>query len=312
MRNRASLPLDRLARFTMAFQSLDKGGKRVKVTFLGTAAATACPLVFCRCPVCRLAWRTGGPDFRRRSSALIGEDLLIDLGPDLMSSAFAFGTDVSQIRFLLQTHSHSDHFDAGHLITRLPDYATEEPLPMAVCASPETLRHMSDALAREEPGADLLAEDWQARLRLSVHPLRHGDTVLLGNRRITAVESNHDPLDGSLLYVVEEDGRTFFYATDTMRLTDRAWALFRERGFAFDAVAIDATYGPGTRGGGHLSADQAAEEIARMRMEGALRPGGRAFATHISHEGMPPHAEFERYAHAHGFEAAWDGLALEI
>ena len=25
----------------------------MKITFLGTAAATACPLVFCRCPACR-------------------------------------------------------------------------------------------------------------------------------------------------------------------------------------------------------------------------------------------------------------------
>ena len=284
----------------------------MKITFLGTAAATACPLVFCRCRVCRLAWRMGGPDLRRRSSALIGEDLLIDLGPDLMSSAFAFGTDVSKIRAVLQTHAHSDHFDAGHLITRLQDYATEDPLPLEICASPETLRHMSDALALEEPGADLLSEDWQARLRLSVRPLRHGDAFRLGNRRITAVESNHDPLDGSLIYIVEENGCAFFYATDTMKLTDRAWSLFRERGFAFDIVAIDATYGPGTRGGGHLSVDQAADEIARMRAEGVLKQGGRAFVTHISHEGMPPHAELDRYARAHGLEAAWDGLSLEI
>ena len=75
------------------------------------------------------------------------------------------------------------------------------------------------------------------------------------------MESNHDPLDGSLLYVVEEEGHALFYTT---RLTDRAWALFRKRSFAFDAVVIDAAYGPGTRGGGHLSADQVAEEIARM------------------------------------------------
>ena len=284
----------------------------MKITFLGTAAATACPLVFCRCPVCASAWKTGGRDFRRRSSALVGEDLLIDLGPDLMSSAFAFGADVSKIRYVLQTHSHSDHFDAGHLITRLPDYATAEPLPLEICASPETLRHMSDALSLEEPGADLLSKDWQDQLRLSVRPLRHGETIQLGNRRVTAVVSNHDPLDGSLLYVVEEAGRAFFYATDTMRLTERAWSLFKARGFAFDAVAIDATYGPGTRGGGHLSVDQAAEEIARMRAEGVLKENARAFVIHISHEGMPPHATLDRYARARGLEAAWDGMILEI
>ena len=125
----------------------------MRITFLGTAAATACPLVFCRCRACQSAWALGGRDMRRRSSVLIGDDLLIDLGPDLMSAAFAFGVDVSRVRWWLQTHSHSDHFDAGHLITRIADYATEATLPLEVCASPETLTHMSERLAREEWGA---------------------------------------------------------------------------------------------------------------------------------------------------------------
>ena len=284
----------------------------MKITFLGTAAATACPLVFCRCAACRAAWTKGGKDLRRRSSALIGEDLLIDLGPDLMSAAFAHGIDVSRVRFWLQTHSHSDHFDAGHLITRISEYATQGVLPLDVCASSETLKHMSERLAREEDGATLLGTEWQARLNLRAHPMRHGDAVELGGRRITAIESNHDPADGSLLYAVEEGGCAFLYATDTMHLTDAAWALFRERKLRFDAVAIDHTYGPGTPGGGHLCADEAAEEIARMRAEGVLKSGGRALATHISHEGMPLHDELSRFAAAHGYEVAWDGMTLEI
>lgn len=288
------------------------GGMRMRITFLGTAAATACPLVFCRCRVCRQAWQRGGKDMRRRSSVLIGEDLLIDLGPDVMSAAFACGVDVSRVQLLLQTHAHSDHFDAGHLITRIADYATEEPLMLTVCASPETLQHMSDRLDREEPGATLLEPGWQERMHLQVHPMRHGDVLEIGGRRITAIGSNHDPWDGSLLYAVEEGEYAFLYATDTMRLTEDAWRLFRERQLCFDAVAIDHTYGPGTPGGGHLCADEAAEEIARMRAEGVLKSGGRALATHISHEGMPLHAELTEFARSHGYEVAWDGMTLEL
>lgn len=284
----------------------------MKITFLGTAAATACPLVFCRCRACRSAWERGGRDLRRRSSVLIGDDLLIDLGPDLMSSAFAFGVDVSRVRCWLQTHSHSDHFDAGHLITRIADYATVAPLPLDVCASKETLLHMSERLAREEEGATLLTEAWQARLGLAVHPLCHGEQIVLGGRRITAVESNHDPRDGSLLWVIEEGERALFYATDTMRLTDAAWRLFQERGMRFDVVILDHTYGPGTPGGGHLCADEVAEEVARMRAEGVLKPNGRALATHISHEGMPLHAELSAFAEKHGYEVAWDGMVVEV
>lgn len=284
----------------------------MKITFLGTAAATACPLVFCRCPACRNAWQRGGKDQRRRSSVLIDDDLLIDLGPDLMSAAFSLGTDVSRIRFWLQTHSHSDHFDAGHLITRISDYATQDTLPLTLCASLETLKHMSERLAREEDGATLLTPDCQSRLNLSVHAMGHGDTVALDARRITAVESSHDPRDGSLLWVVEQNGAAFLYATDTMAFTAKAMALFRQRGFRFDAVAIDHTYGPGTPGGGHLCADEVIREIDRLRAAGCLKPDCRVLATHISHEGMPLHEELSTYAAAHNYEIAWDGLTVTI
>ena len=41
----------------------------MKITFLGTAAATACPLVFCRCATCQQAWLRGGKDKRRRKES---------------------------------------------------------------------------------------------------------------------------------------------------------------------------------------------------------------------------------------------------
>ena len=191
----------------------------MKITFLGTAAATACPLVFCRCDACRYAW---------------------------------------------------------------------------------------------QHGATLLTPDWQARLNLTVCPMRHGDHMNLGGRRVTAVRSNHDPRDGSLLWVVEQGDTAFLYATDTMAFTDEAMALFRDRAFRFDAVAIDHTYGPGTPGGGHLCADEVVREIARLRDAGCLKPGCRVLATHLSHEGMPPHEALSAFAAVHGYEVAWDGLTLEL
>ena len=246
----------------------------MKMTFLGTAAATACPLVFCRCEACRRAGKERGKDMRRRSSALVGSDMLIDLGPDVMSAAFAFGADVSRVRYLLQTHTHSDHFDAGHLVTRIAEYATRDALPLEVCASPQALEHMSEKLAREEDGATLLDSVWQKRLNVRVRAMRHGDSVVLGGRRVMAIDSDHDPSDGSLLYAVEEGDRALLYATDTPEIPERSWALLRDRKLRFDAVAIDCTYGPGTEGGGHLNADGAARAVARMRCEGILKEDG--------------------------------------
>ncbi len=282
----------------------------MKITFLGTAAATACPLVFCNCPMCAAGWKQKGKNFRRRSSVMIDDDLLIDLGPDIMPAAFEFGVDMRKIRYWMQTHAHSDHFDAGHLITRWADYASEGTEPLDLVASRETIRQMSKRLSMEEPGASLEKTEWLEKLKLRVHCVRNGDSIELGKRRITAIESAHDIPGGSLLYVISDGDKSFLYATDTVRFTERAMEILKR--FRLDAAAIDHTYGPGINGGGHLNADQAAEEIDRLRAEGILKPGGRAFATHISHEGMPPHEELAEYARERGYEIAWDGLSIEL
>jgi phosphoribosyl 1,2-cyclic phosphodiesterase len=57
------------------------------ITFLGTGAANAFPEAFCKCENCAQARMLGGPSLRKRSAALINDDLLIDLGPDIMSAS---------------------------------------------------------------------------------------------------------------------------------------------------------------------------------------------------------------------------------
>jgi len=277
----------------------------MKIMFIGTAAATACPLAFCNCAACREGRRRGGKDFRRRSSVLIDDKLLIDMGPDLMSASFDFGFDTAAIEYLLQTHSHSDHFDAGHFITRIADYATEGLTRMTVCCSEKCAVHMSEKLDREEGGATLMEEGWRERLGVSLRLMDHGDTVTLGEYEITAVESAHDTNDNSLMYIIKKGDSAFLYACDTPLLTEKAWQLIESLDFEINVAACDQTYGPDTPGGGHMYANQTADFAARLKKT-------KVYATHISHEGTPPHAELEAWTRERGYEVAYDGLTIEI
>ena len=98
----------------------------MKISVLGTSAATSMPLAFCNCTVCRQSRELGGKNIRKRSSIIINDELLIDLGPDAINACNMYGIDAGKIKYLLQTHSHSDHFDAGHFVTRWSDYATKD------------------------------------------------------------------------------------------------------------------------------------------------------------------------------------------
>ena len=48
--------------------------------FLGTAAAEGYPGIFCECDNCKEARALGGRNLRLRSSLLVNDDLLLDMG----------------------------------------------------------------------------------------------------------------------------------------------------------------------------------------------------------------------------------------
>ena len=70
----------------------------MNLTFLGTAAANAFPEAFCKCANCARARALGGPSLRKRSAALINNDLLIDLGPDIMAASHMHGCSLGEVR----------------------------------------------------------------------------------------------------------------------------------------------------------------------------------------------------------------------
>lgn len=82
----------------------------MKIRFLGTGAAD---------------WDVSAParcrNFRRFSSALIDGALLIDPGPCVFEAAETLEIDLSAVRHVVCTHSHSDHFSAETLerLTRM-------------------------------------------------------------------------------------------------------------------------------------------------------------------------------------------------
>lgn len=284
----------------------------MRLTFLGTSAANAFPEAFCHCDNCVRARAAGGHSLRKRSAALVNDDLLIDLGPDVMTACQQHGRTLMNVRHCLQTHPHSDHLDATHLLSRSREYGTLGTPLLNFYSSPQTAAWAAKMLARDfEPGS-LLDVDTQARLNVAFHTIAPFRPVHVGAYWVTAFPANHDVAMGSLLYAVQAEGRAFFYGTDTAALSEEVWAGFRQFDLRFDVVILDHTYGPEQSGDGHLSARQVIAHLDRMRTEGILRPGGRAFATHIAHEGNPPHAELSAFAVEHGYEVAFDGLTIEV
>lgn len=284
----------------------------MRLSFLGTAAANAFPESFCSCDNCRDARSEGGKSLRKRSSALINDDLLIDLGPDIMSASQIHQINLTKVKYCLQTHPHADHLDLSHLLSRSPGFGVVGAPRLHFYASTETMARANQTYRRDLSGHELHSPESLLELNLDLQVIEPMEPLEISPYRIIAFPANHAHGFGAMLYSVEYDGHCIFYATDTASLFEETWQAFHKFGLKFDVVVLDHTYGPQEDESDHLCAHQVGLHVQRMREEGVITEHGRAFATHIAHEGNPPHSELLKFAEQHGYTVAYDGLVLEL
>lgn len=280
----------------------------MKITFLGTAAATSFPLTFCRCKNCEDARRVKGKSIRKRSSLLIDDKILIDMGPDFITALNMYDKDITKISCLLQTHPHSDHFDAGHFVTRWTEYATINAPHLDIVASQKCFDKMSEMIKNNED-IDFFDAKWQKDLNISLTKLEHSQSVNFESFVITAVESLHDINQGSQLYLIEKGNKKLLYATDTVPFSNKALELLKDQ--EIDCLVLDHTYGDVLNCGGHLNKKQFIEEIEKLKHIKAISNKTKIYATHISHEGCPYHEEMEKQTNGL-YKVAYDGLEIKL
>ncbi len=280
------------------------------LTFLGTGAAQGYPDPFCRCPNCERARALRGPSIRRRAAALINDDLLLDFGPDLVASSADLGVRLANVRYVLVTHFHSDHFDTSNFLIRTREYGVADAPPLAVYGTQFTLARGSTTFARDLWAWELFTPDAAKELGIDYHPIEPFRPFDAGPYRVTAFPAAHDK--GAVVWSVEVDGRAILYATDTKSLPEDTWRGFRDQRLRFDVAVFDHTYGEVDDPRDHLTAGEVASHATRLRDEGMLTDGARVFGTHISHESAPPHPELCAIAARLGYEIAFDGLRLEM
>lgn len=280
------------------------------LTFLGTAASEGYPNAFCACQNCRAARAEGGRSLRKRSAALIDDELLIDLGPDLMAASQAHSVPLDRIRYCLQTHEHADHLDPSHLLSRSAHCGVTTAPRLDLFASRAALTKMAAALGPYAPGGSLAGQQVEAQLNLRVQAVQPGQTFEAGPYHVTAVAAAHVP--EAMLFLIERAGRRLFYGTDTGPLPEEAWQVLARDPRPIQVVVLDHTFGTRDRARGHMNADQLLEQVERMRATGLADAETRVYAHHLGHHSNPPHQALSAAAAARGYGVAYDGLRVAV
>ncbi|MBP3919956.1 MAG: hypothetical protein J6D28_00130 [Bacilli bacterium] len=278
----------------------------MKITILGTAAI-GYPLTFCNCENCTQARIHKGKSIRKRASILINDDMLVDLGPDTQTAFTMYDKNMGNIKYLLQTHIHADHYDAGLLTTRIPYMEMKNHNKLEIYAHPECLNIMSARVSQYEK-ADLISEEGSIKLNIHSNIVNCGDKINIGKYIVKAIESTHDTKHGSLLYVISENNKNLFYATDTPALTDTAFEQLKE--YRLDAIIMDHTFGDVNYSFSHLNEKLFIEQIDKMRKLGIIDNNTKIYGTHISHDGLSYHEAIEEKAISNGYHIAYDGLEI--
>lgn len=267
----------------------------MRLLFLGTAAAEAYPAVFCGCENCERARQIGGHSVRCRSSLLIDDDLLIDLGPDVIHAALTYGLRLHHLRTVLITHAHADHFDLDVLRWRHPDFRVGD-LPLLTIYGPAEVAREIEAFARFE------------ELVVTPAAVGPGERFSAGDAEVWTFPARHGT-EAPMVYAVARGGRKILYACDTGEPLDEVWEALAEH--EFDAIIMEETMGS-ERSPGHTNLEEIAAHRARAEKEGLLKPGGRFIATHFSHRNNPAHDELGELLRERGVEAAYDGMEVKL
>lgn len=284
----------------------------MEITFLGTSGANAYPEAFCTCPHCEKARKEGGRSLRKRSSLLINDDLLIDLGPDIMSACQIHNLSLVNVKYCLQTHPHSDHLDVSHFLSRSPMLGVKNAPCLNFYASPETLKFTHEAFIHDVWPDGMITSEQQSNFNCKLIPLPAFQPEKIGVYTVTAFHANHAPGLGAYLYAIERENLSVFYGSDTGEFLDVTWEALQELKIKFDLVILEHTKGINDYFDFHLNAGQMIDHFTRMKHEGMLKSNAKVIATHIAHDTNPTYPSLIEYANQHGYEIAYDGMVVDL
>lgn len=272
----------------------------MKIHFLGTAASEGIPNPFCRCEHCQQARIRKGKDLRTHSSAIINDELLIDVAPEFSQQLLRDGLDATEIRSLLFTHTHPDHFNVGDLFSRMEGYGFEITHPLHIFGNDRAINGAAEVL----PGYS--AE------RFAFHCLVPFVTVETHGYRITPLLANHAKWELCYTWFIEKEGQSIFYGHDSGWFPELTWQWLK--GKKIDLAVLECTYGfnGDNRTNNHMSLETVFAARDRLAELGCLEKNSQLIVSHISHSGGLLHDDLVAACDKENILVAWDGLNLSI
>lgn len=259
--------------------------------FLGTGAAQGFPCPYCKCPTCEDARRLGGRAVKSRSDFLIDEKNIIDFGPDVYWQFMSNGLVMDGIENIFLTHSHEDHIAVSELgVIANRKHTLEKPVSVNMYG-PKAALEVVKRVAVSYVNNDGNTDENPYFKHIKFCPLEPFVAIETGGIKVTPIMSSHlgygkDELGFN--YIVEKNGKTMLYASDTGWYGDDTWEFLKNSDLKFDYVIMENTYGSDARNivkpyaTGHLNTANFIKMLEKMAEFGCMTCETPVYAIHLS------------------------------
>ena len=291
--------------------------------FLGTGDSKGYPCPNCHCEACEAARKLGGKAIKTRSDFLIDEYSVIDFGPDILCQMLNANVMMDKINNVFMTHSHFDHISISSLLL-LNEGTGARSTPINFYGPKGALEFVED-MARRNTYRSGTREGIYSYSHLKYCPLDYFETVETDGIRVTTLKSSHEGWGVNELgfnYIVEKDGKTLLYATDTGWYPDETWEFLKNSDFKFDYVIMENTYGKDPRNiiklyaGGHLNTKNFFMMLDKLVECGNMTKDTPVYVTHVADAGREPYNELVDAMENNGtytdVQVAYDGQKLDF
>lgn len=257
---------------------------------LGTGASQFFPCPYCKCPVCEDARAKG--IVKTRTDFLIDEKNVIDFGPDINYQFIKNGFRMDELENIFLTHSHEDHIDVTELgVIGNRKHKLEAPVHVKLWGTQAALK-----VVREVAAASVGDKDGDFFYKhIELCPVKEFESFETGGLRVTTLLSSHRGSgkdEWGLNYIIEKEGKTLLYATDTGWYPEETWDFLQKSNFRFDYVIMEDTYAGDKNGiikpftSGHLNTANFLQMLKKLIECGCMEKDTPVFATHLSDAGQ--------------------------
>lgn len=278
----------------------------MKIKFMGTGAAEGVPSVFCKCEYCEKIRLAGESEYRTRTQVIIDGVLGVDFPPDAFSNCLKRGYNLADLRYLLVTHSHMDHFYAHDFILRGYKYARLSVPVLEIYGNSEVKKVFDECTAREMKPS--------VAVNLSFTEIKPFTEFEVGGYRVITIPARHCTTEDALLFYIEKGGKGYLHLHDSGRISDEAIAFLLGRKVKAQVVAFDCTFVGQTAGENsrHMGIEDNMIIKEKLLKAGVIDNNSQIIITHFSHNANPTRANLAYYEREYSVTAAYDGMTVEI